>query len=75
MITIKHEVKDSNDHFYRDGVEVGLPLMMQFIVLGRINDYISDEAWAEHNGLSLEHAQRLLELCRDVHEARVANPQ
>jgi hypothetical protein len=34
-----------------------------------VNDYLSVEKFAEHNGLSFSHAKQLLELAKTVYES------
>lgn len=54
---------------------INMATALQHIALDRINNYLTDSLFAEHNSLSEEHAKRLLKLCLEIHEAKVANPE
>ena len=36
------------------------------VYLDRVNNYLTDEKFAEHNGLSVDHAVKLIELAKSV---------
>lgn len=44
--------------------------VLRDIYLDWINNYISIELYAEHNGLTVEQAQRLIELSREVFNSK-----
>lgn len=40
------------------------------LYLDWFNNYLTVELFAEHNGLTVEQAQRLIDLGRDIHESK-----
>ncbi len=44
---------------------------LQAFYLEYVNNYITVDCIAEHNGLSKEHADKLIEMGRTIHEIRV----
>lgn len=38
--------------------------------LDYVNNYLTKEVWAEHNGLSVEHGKALLALAKQVFESK-----
>ena len=41
---------------------------LQAMYLDYVNNYLTVEKWAEHNGLYVSEARTLLDVCRQCHE-------